>query len=107
MNAPINAPLVDAGAARHRGYAGRTTPKRDGDYGTLAVVLEVLREHGPLTCGQIAEFAGDQLPTRAIGKEGRRNVVSRDLCRELARGDASRVSRVSSGHRFTTWAVRS
>lgn len=100
---------VNAPPPRRRGYRGRTMRARgDHEYGTLAVVLEVLRAAGqPLTAGRIAELAGNRLPTRASGPTGRRNVVSRDLCRELARGDASRVTRVSAAHQCTTWAVRS
>ena len=95
-------------------YQGRLTPRREGaDYGTLAVVLEVLRASAaPLTAAQIEMTAGESLPTKAIGKEGRRNVVARDLGRELARGDASRVERIKDeprgkGWGRTTWAVRS
>lgn len=90
------------------GYTGPTTRAQGGEFGTIAVVLEVLRAADrPLTAKEIAERAGKRLPTRAATPTGRRNVVSRDLCRELARGDASRVSRVSAEYQSTTWSVRS
>jgi hypothetical protein len=77
---------------------GQRQGRRVEEYGTTPVVLEVLREAaGPLTAKEIVAIAGERLPTRAAEFEGKRNVVARDLARELARGDAARVRKVGRG----------
>lgn len=79
-------------------YTGRTKPRWADEYGTIGLVLEVLREAGrPMRILDILERAGDRLPTKASGYQGRRNVVARDLVRELAQGEKSRVRRVDIG----------
>lgn len=84
-----------------RPFGGRVIPRNVDEYGTMPVVLEVLQASStPLTARQIVERAGARLPTKAVNEPGRpykRNVVARDLARELARGEASRVRKVRRG----------
>ena len=101
--AEIERRRIDA-VARSTGLArryGRTwaSCKPGGEYGTMSVVLAVMREEGrPLRVPEIVAIAGSRLAgvTLAASTEGRRNVVARDLVRELRRRQP-RVRRISYG----------